>query len=195
MNIEKRTKRVNEVRQSGFVPGIIYGKDFPATSVQVPALEFTRAIEQFGTSKTFSILLDGKKHIVYVREYQNVYMDHNSYSHFDLVKVSQDDTLQSNVSLHFIGKEQFTKSRYVFTTNLDEVEVEYNVGSGISYLEVNVDALTEDTPIYVKDLETPKGIKVLNDPEQIVCSLNPPTVIKEEVDEDEQEGYEPELVE
>lgn len=195
MNIEKRTKRLNEVRQSGFVPGIIYGKEFPATSVQVSELELVRAIQQYGTSKTFSILLDGKKHIVYVREYQNVYMDHNSYSHFDLVKVSQDDTLQSNVSLHFIGKELFTKSSLVFTTNLDEVEVEYNVGSGVSYLDVNVEGLTEDTPIYVKDLVTPKGIKVLSDPEQIVCSLNQATVMKEVEDDDEQEGYEPELVE
>ena len=189
MNIEKRTKRVNEVRQSGFVPGVIYGKGFAATSVQVTNYELTKAIQTFGTSKTFSILLEGKKHIVYVREYQNVYMDHNSYSHFDLVKVSQDDTLQSNVSLHFIGKELFTKSSLVFTTNIDEVEVEYNVGSGVSHLDVNVEELTEETPLYVKDLVLPKGIKALNDPEQIVCSLQQATIMVETVEEDEQEGY------
>ncbi len=189
MNIEKRTKRVDEVRKSGFVPGVVYGKDFPSTSVQVPALEFTRAIQQYGTSKTFSIKLEGKKHIVYVREYQNVYMDHNAYSHFDLVKVSSTDTLQSNVALHFIGREVFSKSMLVFTSNLDEVEVEYHVGSGVSHLDVNVEELTEETAMYVKDLVLPKGIKVLNNPEQIVCALSQVAEVVEETDEDEQEGF------
>ena len=189
MNIEKRNTKPQEVRLNGFVPGVIYGKDFPSTSVQVPSLEFTKKLHEVGTSKTFSILLDGKKHIVYIREYQKAYMDPSSYIHFDLVKVSQDDTLHSNVSLHFIGKEAFNKSSLVFTTNLDEVEVEYNVGSGISHLDLNVEALTEDTPIYVKDLVVPEGIKVLNNPDQIVCSLSQPTEIKEVAEEDEQEGY------
>lgn len=189
MNIEKRVNKLQEVRQNGFVPGVLYGKDFPSTSVQVPKLDFSKKLNEVGTSKTFSILLDGKKHIVYIREYQKTYMEQNSYMHFDLVKVSQDDTLQSNVSLHFIGKEIFNKSALVFTTNLDEVEVEYNVGSGISYLEVNVENLTEETPIYVKDLEVPEGNKVLNDPDQIVCSLSQPTEIKETEETDEQEGF------
>ena len=189
MNIEKRVLKAAEVRQNGFVPGVIYGKDFPATSVQVPALELTKKIAEVGTSKTFSIKLDGKKHIVYVKEFQNAYMDPSSYIHFDFVKVSQDDTLQANVSLHFIGKENFTKSSLVFTTNYDEVEVEYNVGSGISYIDVDVTELTEDTPIYVKDIVVPKGIKVLSDPDQMVCSLNQATVIEEKPEGDEQEGF------
>lgn len=189
MNIEKRVLKAAEVRQNGFVPGVIYGKDFPSTSIQVPSLELQKKIAEVGTSKTFSILLDGKKHIVYVKDYQHGFMDPSSYIHFDFVKVSQDDTLHSNVSLHFIGKENFTKSSLVFTTNLDEVEVEYNVGSGISHLDVDVTGLTEETPIYVKDLEIPKGIKVLSDPEQMVCSLSQATIIEEKSEEDEQEGF------
>ncbi len=188
MNIEKRVLRAAEVRRNGLVPGILYGKDFPATSVQVSALALTKKIAEVGTSKTFSILLDGKKHIVYVKEYQNAYMDHSSYMHFDFVKVSQDDTLQSNVSLHFIGKEVFNKSSLVFTVSLDEVEVEYNVGSGISHLDINVEDLSEEAPIYVKDIKVPKGIKVLSDPEQMVCSLNQATIIEEKTEGDEQEA-------
>lgn len=189
MNIEKRVLKPAEVRRKGLVPGVIYGKDFPSTPIQVPNLKLVKKIAEVGTSKTFSILLDEKKHIVYVREYQHGFMDPSSYIHFDLVKVSIDDILQSNVSLHFIGKENFTKSSLVFTTNLDEIEVEYNVGSGISYLDLDVTTLTEDTPIYVKDLTVPKGIKVLNDPEQMVCSLSQATIIEDTVADDEQEGF------
>lgn len=195
MKIEKRTKQLKEVRQHGFTPGVIYGKDFPSTSIQVPALEFQRALQEYGTSKTFSILLDGKKHIVYVKEYQDAYMNHGSYSHFDLVKVSKNDTLHGEVDLHFIGKEIFNKSNLVFTSNLDEIEVEYNVGSGISHLDVNVEELTEHLPLYVKDLALPKGITVLNNPEQIVCALSQATVIEDKPEEDEQEGFTAEEIE
>lgn len=189
MNIEKRNKKLQEVRQNGFVPGVIYGKDIEATSVQVPTLQFSKKLHEVGTSKTFSILLDGQKHIVYIREYQKAYMDPSSYIHFDLVKVSKDDTLHSNVSLHFIGKEKFNNSALVFTTNLDEVEVEYNVGSGVSYLDIDVSSLTDETPLYVKDIKVPKGLKVLNNPDQIVCSLSQPTEIKEVEETEEQSGY------
>jgi large subunit ribosomal protein L25 len=188
VNIEKRVKKTKEVRLDGFIPGVIYGKDFTATSVQVPKLEFEKTVQKYGTSKTFSILLDDKKHIVYIKDFQNAYMDPSSYIHFDLVKVSADDTLQSNVTLHFIGKEVYTKSSLVFTTILDEIEVEYQVGSGVSYIDVDVSALTEEEPIHVKDIILPKGIKVLNDPEQMVCSLSRATFVEEVVESDEQEG-------
>jgi len=189
MKVEKRTEKVKHLRQKGLVPGVIYGHNFENVNIQMPKLDLSKAVREFGTSKTFSIKLGKEKHIVYIKEYQNDYMDNSSFLHFDLVKVASDDTLTASVTLHFVGKEKFLKSTKVLTTNLDELEIEYLVGTGISHLDVDVSELTDEQPIYVKDLVLPEGIKVLNDLEEVVCSLNEVTVYEEKEEEsDEQEG-------
>jgi large subunit ribosomal protein L25 len=76
----------------------------------------------------------------------------------------------------------------VFTSNLDEVELEYQVGSGISHLDVDVSDLKENEPLHVSDLVVPKGTKILNDPNQIVCGLSQ-VKLEVEATEDEEEGF------
>lgn len=183
MNIVKRKEKLRVVRQNGFIPGVLYGKDFSSTSIQAPLSEFVKALNEYGTSKTFSIKIEGKKHIVYIKDYQSNLMNAKKYIHFDLLKVSADDTLHAYVSTHYVGKENMAKSSSVFTSNLDELEIEYAVGSGISSIDVDVSSLTEDSPIYVKDIAVPKGIKIVSDPEAIVCSLLQATVYEEETEE------------
>jgi large subunit ribosomal protein L25 len=189
MKVEMRTEKVKQLRQKGIVPGVVYAKGFENVNVQTSQLEFSKALRGYGTSKTFSINLGKEKHIVYIKDYQQDYMDNSVFLHFDLVKVSSDDTLTAYVNLHFIGKEKFLKSTKVLTTNLDEVEIEYNVGSGVSHIDVDVTELTEEQPILVKDLVLPKGIKVLNDPNEIVCNLQEVQIYEEKEESDEQEGY------
>lgn len=190
MKVEKRTEKAKHLRETGLVPGVIYGHDFENVNIQAPKLDLSKTIREYGTSKTFSIKLEKEDHIVYIKDYQTDIMDNSNFLHFDLVKVASDDTLTAYVSLHFIGKEKFQKSTKVLTTNLDELEIEYAVGAGVSHLDVDVTNLTEDEPIYVKDLVLPKGIKVLNDLEEVVCSLNEVQVYEEPTgDDDQQEGF------
>ncbi len=172
MNLVKRVEKPNLVRKSGFIPGVLYGKGIDSISIQVEETEFIKLLKENGTNKTFSVKLGRKKHIVYVKKYVKDVFNSKKIIHFDLLKVAQDDTITSSVPVHFIGKEKFEKSNLVFSTNKDEVEVEYNVGSGISSIDVDVSDLTEDKPLHFKDIVVPEGIKVLNDPDELLCSLN-----------------------
>lgn len=184
MNLEKRVEKPNLIRKKGLIPGVLYGKGIESVSIQVEEAEFLKLLKENGTNKTFSVKLGRKKHIVYIKKYAQEIMSPKRVIHFDLLKVSQDDTITSSVPLHFIGKEKFEKSSLVFTTNKDEVNVEYNVGSGISSIDVDVSNLTEDKPLHFKDIVVPEGIKVLNDPEELLCSLN---VVTEKVEAEETE--------
>jgi large subunit ribosomal protein L25 len=189
MNVEKRTEKAALLRKKGIVPGVLYGKGFDSVSVQIPLLDFQKALREFGTSKTFKISLGKDNHIVYIKEFEVNVMDYNQITHYDLIKVSATDTLQSSVSLHFVGKEKFNASSLVFTSYLDEIEVEYAVGSGISHIDIDVAGLTEEEPFHVKDIVLPDGITLLSDPEEIVCGLQQPSGIVETVEDDVQEGF------
>lgn len=192
MNIEKREEKPNLVRKNGLVPGVIYGKGIESTKIQIDEIEFSKLLKENGTNKTFSVKLGRKKHIVYIKKYSKDVFNAKKVIHFDLLKVSEDDTITSSVQLHFVGKEEFEKSSLIFVSNKDEAEIEYSVGSGISRIDVDVRGLTEDKPIHFKDLVVPEGIKLLNDPEELVCGL---TTVSEKLEEVEELEETPELME
>ena len=187
MNIKKRVDKPNLVRKNGFVPGVLYGKGIESIKIQIEESEFNKLLRENGTNKTFSVKLGKKKHIVYIKKFTKDVFNSKKTVHFDLLKVSQDDKITSNVQLHFVGREGFEKSSLIFVSNKDEAEIEYNVGSGISKIDVDITGLTEGNPIYFKDLVVPEGIKVLNDPEELVCGL---TTVSEEPKESEESTQE-----
>ena len=185
MKLQLRDKKTSIVREKGSIPGVIYGKGFDSISIQLPYQDFNQAVRKYGFTKTFEVTLEGKKHAVYIREAQVESMNQHQFIHFDLVKVAKGDTLNANVSLHFINKENLP-SKLVFTSIMDELPIEYKVGSGVAYIDVDVSELTEDKPLFVKDIVLPKGIKADADPEEMVCSLVQPSTeeVKEETEED-----------
>lgn len=186
MNIDLRHNKAKELLQKGLIPGVIYGHGIEATSVQVSAIEFLKAMRTYGMSKTFSVTCEGKKHIVYIKDAQNAFMDQNNYIHFDLMKVTADEMLQGKIPLHFKGTNSFAGSSHVFKEVEHELEIEYKVGKGISHLDVDVSHMTEDQPILIKDLILPEGIKALGEPDHPVCVLAHARVLTEETETDEE---------
>jgi large subunit ribosomal protein L25 len=170
MQLKTRVEHGSKIRKSGFIPGVVYGHNFETAKVQVPYHEFKQALLKYGKTKSFDATLDGKKIVVYIKDAQYEFLKQNDYIHFDLVKVVKGDTLQANVKLHFINKNKLPGS-LVFTTALDEIYIEYGVGSGVAYIDVDVSGLTEFEPLHVKDIVLPKGIKVLTDKDAVICTL------------------------
>ena len=193
MKITKRVKPLKELRKEKYVPGVIYGKGIDSTPIQVEYLDLIKTFRQYGKNMTFEINFDGDKHIVYIKDVQNDYMKSDQLIHFDLQKVSSDDTITSYVPLHLIGRDDRRKIGFVLTINLDEVEVEYQVGSGVSSIDVDLSGLGENESIHVSDIELPEGITMLTDPDEVVASLVYVAEV-EEPDEDEEEVLEVESI-
>lgn len=170
VKLNKRTEKSSKVREQGFIPGVMYSAGFDTVSVQMPNNDFKQALFKYGLTKSFEVSLDGKKHTVYIREAQSEITNQHTYIHFDLMKVSKGDTLHANVSLHFQNKESLPSS-LVLAIVMDELPIEYNVGSGVAYIDVDLTNLSEDKPLYVKDIVLPKGIKAHVDPNEMVCNL------------------------
>ena len=186
MNDEIRTRKVAEIRKDGFIPGVMYGHGIEPVSVQVETLDFHKSLRQFGQSKTFSITLDGKKHIVYIKEVQKAFMD-QGFEHFDLMRVTKKDTLHASIPLHFIDKDHFQSTTAVFHAYMNELEIEYHVGEGIAHFDVDLSELTMETPILIKHLKLPKGVKPMAEPNDIVCALGHAKVVEEETPESDEE--------
>ncbi len=177
MNIKKRVESGKKVRAKNSVPGVIYGSGIESVAIQAEYQDVMKSFNQYGRNMTFTIDLDGDEHIVYIKDIQTDYMNTNQITHFDLQKVSSTDTITSYVPLNLIGRDDRAKVGLVLTINLDEVEVEYQVGKGVSSIDVNLSGLEENESVHVSDIEVPEGITMLSDPDEVVASL---TYVKEE---------------
>ena len=185
MKVQLRTKKGSKVRDFNTVPGVIYGKGLASTSITANAMEFNRTYQKMGKSKTF--VLDGVKHLVYIKAVQPLPADLHSARHFDLMKVSLDDTMIAKIRVTFINKDEVKKKGLVLNGVVDTVEIEYAVGKGVSHLDLDVGDLEENDSLLVSDIVIPDGIKVLSNLEDVVVSAAKPKEVvleAEEIDED-----------
>lgn len=178
MKLERRTIKGSKLKGKGLTPGVLYGKGLDSVPVQVETKAFQKMYFSKGTSKTFEVTLEGKKHIVYIKETQSTYENHNIKKHFDLVKVSKDDTMTSKINLVFKNHEEVEKRGLIVQAVLSTIEVEYGVGSGISVLELDVTGMNDHDTLKVSDIVAPEGVTILADMDDVVVSISTP---KEEV--------------
>ena len=189
MKIQKRTEKGKKVRNFNTVPGILYGKGLEATSITANLAEFNKMYRTMGSSKTFEVDLDGVKHLVYIKEVQPLPADLHSARHFDLVKVSLDDTMTSKIRVNFVNKETVENKGLIVNAVLDAIDVEYAVGKGVSHVNLDIEQLEENDVLRVSDIVAPQGVKILNNLEDVVVSISRPKeeVIEEEITEEEEE--------
>jgi large subunit ribosomal protein L25 len=179
MELEHRTVKGSKIRSKDLTPGVLYGHGIESIAVQAKSNDFQKMYKTMGTSKTFEVTLEGKKHIVYIKQTQSFSENHNIKSHFDLVKVSKDDTMTSKINVVFVNHQEVEKRGLIVQTVLSTIDVEYAVGAGISNLELDVKGLQENDTLLVSDIKVPNGVTIIDDMDSVVVTISSP---KEEVE-------------
>lgn len=181
MKLQKRVIKGSKLNKLEVIPGVIYGSGIEVTSIKASTPDVTKAYSKYGTSKTFEATLDNKTHIVYFKEVVPQHGKQKEYFHFDLIKVSKDDKLTSKVRLNWLNKDTVEKRGFIINGILDEIEIEYNVGAGISSLSVDVTGLKENDVLHISDIVAVDGVTILHELDAAVLSISRP---KEEVEVD-----------
>ncbi len=196
MKIEKRTEALRIVRGNNKTPGVIYGKGFESESIQANVQELHNCLGEFGLTKTFKIKLGTKNHTVYIKHIHRDIMNGHHFLNFELMKVSAGDTIKAAININVIGKENIQESRFEIRNQVDTLEVEYIVGSGVSRIDVDISALMIGDSILAKDIKLPKGIELLDSEDKIILTVQAIVIMPDEDEETDEteELTEPELV-
>ncbi len=182
MKIEKRTKSLKDVRTEEKVPGVLFGKSIKPVSIQIDEKDLRDLYKENGKTKTFEVKLGRKKHMARIRGIQTDVINRNHFLNVEMQKVSEGDTIEANLPVHVIGREGIERQGIVVQTVSDTIAVEYEVGKGVSNIEVDVSGMEIGDSIHVKDLKLPEGIKVVDDADKMVIN-----VLESEYDEEELE--------
>jgi large subunit ribosomal protein L25 len=182
------------LRASGMIPGVLYGAGKKAHPFVVEERELRRVLTgDHGLHAILDVVFDGQKtpHHAVLKEYQ-LDPTRPRLLHVDLHEVRLDQVIQTQVAVEPFGESPGVKEGGALTLVLREINVEALPMEVPDRLELDISGMTIGDSLRVADVIVPEGVKILDDPESVVATVQPPTKVEEpEVEEAEElEGEE-----
>lgn len=200
LNAKKRSdeEKVNQMKELGDIPAIVYGPGYDSKSLKLNAIEFDKIYASAGNSTMIGLKVDSDEPIqIIIKDVQ--YNHKNQIVHIDFYKIDETKKMTAPITLNFIGESEAVEvKKGVLSKNLDFIEVECLPGELVSSIEVDLSALKNiGESITIKDLALPEAFSIKNDDNASVVSVvepqkevePEPETAKEEVKEgEEKEG-------
>mgnify|MGYP001601974116 CR=1 FL=1 len=180
------------MRRSGRIPGVLYGSGVDNTPLSVEEKALRKALGGDTGGVIVTLTFEGKKkeHPAILKDYQ-IDPVSSSLLHVDFMEVRMDRPVEATVRVELIGTAAGVKEGGIMDHSLREVSIRCLPGDMPDHVECEVEVLEIGDAVRVSDIVAPAGVEILNDTETTVASVIPPTILKEEVPEEEElEGEE-----
>lgn len=185
-------KASRRLAAAGEIPAVLYGVGRDAMPISVSRHDFELwAAHHAAGSGMVELKLEGEKKVInaMVREIQHSAV-RGTILHIDFLAVSMNKPIHANVPLHLVNDPEGVKAGGVLTINVHELNVEALPSELPEVVEWDVTPLQMGQTLHLSDISVPAGIKLLDDPETIIASVQAPRVEEEVVEE----AAEPEVI-
>lgn len=165
-----------KLRQTGYIPAVIYGRDEKTRSVAVDAHELELLFSRVHVENTvIDLKVEGERKPIraLVREVQT-HPARGSIVHVDFYQIHAGERVQVQIPINFVGTAAGVKAGGILQHTMDELDVKVSSDSIPESIDVDVTALEIGDSVHVSDLKIPEGIEVLDSADRSVCSLTPP---------------------
>lgn len=190
-------RKVGQLRREGLVPVVVYGAISAPVNLQVVARDLERTLHDGGASQVVAVsVAGGAKHNVLIKSVQREPVSH-SLMHADFYAVNMNEKQHVSVPLVASGKASGMAAGLMFYQPHETLRIEALPADIPSEIVMDVEALSLETPIHVRDLPAVKGVTYLDDPDEVIFSLMTTRAGEaESTDEEEAEAgeMEPEVV-
>jgi large subunit ribosomal protein L25 len=161
------------LRQSGQIPGVIYGHARQAQSLALNAREFDRLLEHVTASTVIELTVDGKTSRTLIREIQR-HPFKQQVLHVDFQELVAGEKVTVEVPIVYVGTPQGVRDGGILDQIKHELTVEADPTLLPEHFEVDVSALTIGHALYVRDVRMPEGVTVQDDPDSPVALVAAP---------------------
>jgi large subunit ribosomal protein L25 len=176
-----RSESASEARENGAIPGVVYGKDVPSTSVLVSTSDFTRLYREVGQNHVFTLKVGKNSHPVLVHEIQKHPVTGKPL-HLDLLVIDMKKEIHVKIPVKLIGNSQAVLEGGQLHQVLDAVDVKCLPTDVIDAFELDIAGLDHiGKVLHISDLMVDtKKFQILNNPEDAIASVH---ALKEIVEE------------
>jgi len=176
--------------RSNRIPAVIYGKNDPV-HITLDNQEFSNKVRYFSETALLKVVVGKKEYECLMKAYQEDLI-RGQINHVDFYEVTSGQLLRAMVSLVLHGTPVGVRVGGVLDQVLYEAEIESLPSDLPENIQIDVSGLELNGVLTLEDVEFPKGVKLLSDPEGVVAIVQS---IREEVEEEEEEDAdEPVLV-
>jgi large subunit ribosomal protein L25 len=181
------SRSARRLRREGQVLGVIYGGGDDPVSFQVPARELRHALADAGAVLDLTVE-GGPTGPVVVKDLVRHPVT-GATVHLDLLRVRLDVKIQSTVQLELTGVDEApgTVEGGVLEHVTRELTIEALPNDIPDSLTHDVSAMQIGDTVTLDALRPPSTVTLLDDPETLIATLNPPRLQTEDADEIESE--------
>lgn len=179
------TNQAKKLRANKLIPGVIYSRGEETRNVSVDARAFLKTYRQAGTSAVIYLDVEGEEAPVLIREVQVDPVKENEFIHIDFLKLDMKEKIRLNIPVVLLNRDSIQLQPSVLMQLIDEIEVECLPTYIPQTADIDVSDMDFDTPKLVSDTDVAnmEDVEVLTDLDEVVCTLNMPSM-EEEEDED-----------
>jgi large subunit ribosomal protein L25 len=180
---ETTGKSAHKLAPQGLVPAVVYGPKIDTVSLAVDRREFEHLMHSAAVgSSLIDLAIEGQDKAVdvIIKEVRHDELK-GTVQHIDFWAVDMGHALQTAVPITFVGSAEGERTGGVIMHALRELKVEARPKDLPEHIEVDVTPLSVGDSLTVGQLEAPKGVTLLDDPDTVIASVTAPTVEVEEV--------------
>lgn len=179
-----RKSDLKEVRRSGRIPAVLYGKGTEPRSVQIPAKEMETLIRRHGHSAILELNLAGGENVTALIKEVQLHRISGLVSHLGLQSILMSDTIHTSVPVTVVGTASAVEDGGgVLGQALTELPVTGRADQLPEAITVDVSAMVMGDVLRVGDLKLPEGITTTADPEQVVVTTSISAAARQEATE------------
>lgn len=178
LNADMRTilgSKVKALRNSGFIPAVLYGKGQEVLNLQVPVKDFSKVLKEAGESTLVYVHVGKDTYPTIIHDVAKDPVKDNII-HADFYKVSLTEKIKTKVPVVFVGESPAVKDLAgIFVRNLNELEVEAFPQNLPHEISVNISSLKNfGDHVLVKDLNLGSDVKIEADADTILATVQEP---------------------
>lgn len=183
-----------KLRQQGQIPAVFYGPGLEPMKLAVAYRDLERIVtgvsgenviialevESQGKTETKSVML---------KELQSDPL-HEKYLHADFYEISMDKEITVDVAIRLHGTPIGVTNGGILENVRREVSVSCLPGKLTNTIDVDISHMDIGDGLHIEDIQFPEGMRVLEDERLTIAVIAAPSVEKEEVEEEIEEGEE-----
>ncbi len=169
------------LREKGLIPAVFYGKKTAATPISLSVGDFTKVWKTAGESAVVTLVTKEGKIDALIKDVQCDPVSHAPL-HADFYVFEKGQKIEVSVPISFVGTAPGVKDfGGLLVKVLNELKIEADPQHIPHEIEVDISTLTTiDAHISAKDIVLPKGVTLVESPDEVVVAVTAPQEEKEE---------------
>lgn len=176
IQVEKREAKgkgaSRALRRSGMLPAVLYGEAKEPMPLKINERNIERIIAKESAHALLELEIGSdEKSLVMIKDIQHAIVT-SKILHLDLIRISMDRPVEVKVPFHPVNVEELKKIAGVVVQQMvSELDIECLPGDIPESVTLDLSQASPGDSFTVADLKVQDGIKILNDPDEVVCSV------------------------